>query len=226
MFALELNSNRKGAIAEAEITAAAVRCGVPVLTPVSEHGRYDLAFELAGRLHRVQCKWGGVDRDESVIVVRIGCSTYTPNGYVTSTYAEDEIDLLAVHCGELDRNFLLPARLVAGRRSIQLRLTPPLNAQRASINLAADFEFDGAVAQLERAFGWQPKGQGFESPQLHSLDSRAPHHEVGAHEFRNHFGYFMERAAAGEEILIRRRGRPHARLGPPTDRQQALDVAA
>jgi antitoxin (DNA-binding transcriptional repressor) of toxin-antitoxin stability system len=25
----------------------------------------------------------------------------------------------------------------------------------------------------------------------------------------------MQRAAAGEEILITRRGRPHARLGPP-----------
>jgi prevent-host-death family protein len=40
--------------------------------------------------------------------------------------------------------------------------------------------------------------------------------EVGAHEFRNHFGYYMERAAAGEEILIKRRGKRHARLGPPT----------
>jgi antitoxin (DNA-binding transcriptional repressor) of toxin-antitoxin stability system len=26
----------------------------------------------------------------------------------------------------------------------------------------------------------------------------------------------MERAAAGAEILITRRGKPHARLGPPT----------
>jgi prevent-host-death family protein len=38
---------------------------------------------------------------------------------------------------------------------------------------------------------------------------------VGAHEFRNHFGLYMERAAAGSEILIRRRGRPYAWLGPP-----------
>jgi prevent-host-death family protein len=39
--------------------------------------------------------------------------------------------------------------------------------------------------------------------------------EVGAHKFRNHFGYYMERAAAGTEILIRRRGKLYARLGPP-----------
>jgi prevent-host-death family protein len=38
---------------------------------------------------------------------------------------------------------------------------------------------------------------------------------VGAHEFRNHFGYYMERAASGQTILIRRRGKPFASLGPP-----------
>jgi len=39
--------------------------------------------------------------------------------------------------------------------------------------------------------------------------------EVGAHEFRNRFGLYMERAAAGGTILIRRHGRPYACLGPP-----------
>jgi prevent-host-death family protein len=39
--------------------------------------------------------------------------------------------------------------------------------------------------------------------------------EVGAHEFRNRFGLYMERAAGGTEFLIRRHGRPYARLGPP-----------
>ncbi len=37
---------------------------------------------------------------------------------------------------------------------------------------------------------------------------------VGAHQFRNHFGYYMERAEAGEEILVTRRGRPTVRLVP------------
>jgi prevent-host-death family protein len=40
--------------------------------------------------------------------------------------------------------------------------------------------------------------------------------DVGAHEFRNHFGHYMERAAAGEEILIRRRGKPYALLSSPS----------
>jgi prevent-host-death family protein len=38
---------------------------------------------------------------------------------------------------------------------------------------------------------------------------------LGAHEFRNHFGWYMERAAAGETFMITRRGRPYARLIPP-----------
>jgi prevent-host-death family protein len=37
---------------------------------------------------------------------------------------------------------------------------------------------------------------------------------VGAHEFRNHFGYYLERAADGHEVLVSRRGRPYVRLLP------------
>ena len=45
-----LTTNQKGAIAEAEIAAAAVRTGVPVLRPMAEHGRYDLVFEIGRSL--------------------------------------------------------------------------------------------------------------------------------------------------------------------------------
>jgi len=48
---------------------------------------------------------------------------------------------------------------------------------------------------------------------------------VGAHLFRNHFGYWMERAAGGDEILITRRGRRYARLCPPDPRLATTDTA-
>jgi prevent-host-death family protein len=38
---------------------------------------------------------------------------------------------------------------------------------------------------------------------------------MGSHEFRNRFGHHLERAAAGESLLITRHGTPLARLGPP-----------
>ena len=40
---------------------------------------------------------------------------------------------------------------------------------------------------------------------------------LGAYEYRQKFGWYMERAAAGESFLITRRGKPYARLSPPHD---------
>jgi antitoxin (DNA-binding transcriptional repressor) of toxin-antitoxin stability system len=40
---------------------------------------------------------------------------------------------------------------------------------------------------------------------------------VGAHEFRNHFGWYMQRATGGESFLVKRRGKPYVRLGPATE---------
>jgi hypothetical protein len=52
-----MTTDQKGAIAEAAITAAAIRLGVGVYRPLFEGGRYDLIFEVGETLLRVQCKW-------------------------------------------------------------------------------------------------------------------------------------------------------------------------
>ena len=208
-----LSNDRKGAIAETKIAAAATELDIPVLRPIVEHARYDLAFEIERKILRVQCKWGALDRDGAVIKVRVGGCWLSPTaGYVRSSYAEDEIDLLAVYCGELDRCYLLPVALVAGRAAIQLRLRPPKNGQRACINLASDFEFDGAVAQLVEHLNGIQRARG--SSPLSSTPSPPETLDVGAHQFRNHFGYYLERAADGHEVLVSRRGRPYVRLVP------------
>jgi len=41
-------------------------------------------------------------------------------------------------------------------------------------------------------------------------------------EYRQKLGWYMERAAAGESFLITRRGKPYARLCPPS---QQLDLS-
>jgi PD-(D/E)XK endonuclease len=89
----------KGAIAEIKIAAAAVELGVPVLRPMQEHGRYDLAFEIAGELLRVQCKWGHFDAHGRVVKVNLTSSWCTPTGYGRRTYGVGEIDLVAVYSG-------------------------------------------------------------------------------------------------------------------------------
>ena len=162
-----MNSNVKGAVAEQAIVLAAMKAGIPVLRPVADHGRTDLALDINGHLLRVQVKWGRLSKAGDVVIVLLRTSRCTTHGHVRGTYGEGEVDLFAVHCGELDRSFLLPAGEFVGRQHVTLRLTPARNGQRACITLADDFTFDGAVAQLARARRWQRRGQGFESPQLH-----------------------------------------------------------
>jgi prevent-host-death family protein len=211
-FVQSETGNHKGAVAEAKIVAAAIELGIPVLKPIAEHGRYDLAFEILGRLLRVQCKWA--NRRGDVIVVHLGGSYLSPSGYVRSTYGPHEIDLVAAYCADVGDCYLLPIKLVAGRHMIHLRLAPPKNHQRAALTWAVDYQFAGAIAQLgERGHGMaevvgsSPTGSTVDSPIEDGI-------QVGAHEFRNRFGWYMERAAAGEKFLITRRGKQYVRLLP------------
>jgi prevent-host-death family protein len=207
--------NHKGNVAELAIATEAARLGLSVLKPLTEHERYDLVLGVAGRLYRVQCKWG--KRCEGGIEVRLRSSYHSPTrGYVITTYDESEVDFIAVYCGDLERSYLLPVKLIASRSMIFLRLERPKNNQRAALNWAAEYDFPGAVAQLaERSDGIRKAGGSNPPSSTRGADVPRPvGEEVGAHIFRNHFGYYMERAAAGTEILIRRRGKPYARLGP------------
>ncbi len=39
---------------------------------------------------------------------------------------------------------------------------------------------------------------------------------VGSNPFRDKLGYWMERVAAGDQVLVTHRGRPRVRLSPAT----------
>ncbi len=214
-----LDSNHKGNIAEAAIVAEAVKLGILVLRPQIEHGQYDLVFELGARFLRVQVKWARLVED--VVVVDFQRYRWSSRGPIRKrSYTEDEIDVVAAYCGDLDQAFLLPKSLVVNRSGARLRLRPTKNGQRAGLNWASDYSFSGAVAQLERAPAWHAGGHGFESRQLHS---RKPVEQtmrtVGAHDFRSRLGYYMQLAAASEEIAVTRRGKPYVRLLPSEEHQ-------
>jgi prevent-host-death family protein len=208
-FVPELTSNQKGNIAEAEIAAAAMRLGIGVLRPIVEHGRYDLALEVGTRLLRVQCKWARRERD--VIVINLVGFRFTSTGNVRTKYSAAEIDAVAAYCNETDQCYLLPADLVAGMSAIHLRLAPPKNGQRACLNWARDHELAGAIAQLEERCRGTAEVAG-SSP---ASSTPGPVATLGVNECRQKFGWYVERAAAGESFLITRRGKPYARLSPP-----------
>jgi prevent-host-death family protein len=127
------------------------------------------------------------------------------------SYSGAEVDAIGVYCPDLDDCFPLPIELVAGQWAVQLRLAPARNGQRAALHFAEKHRL-GAVAQLAERRHGMAEAEG--SNPSSSIAEAAPILAVGAHGLRNRFGCCMERAAAGAEISISRRGRPSARLCP------------
>jgi hypothetical protein len=210
-----LSTNQKGVIAETAIELAAAKCGIAVYRPLSGHSRADLIFEIGRYIYRVQVKWGHLNLAKDCVVAHTGGYRLSSRGAVRTTYSELEIDLFAIYCGELDRSFLLPPELFAERHAVQLRLTPARNNQLACINLAEQYDFAGAVAQLgERCHGMaEVRG----SSPLSSTSSSSPEPTVitvGSNPFRDRLGYWMDVVAAGQEVIVTRRGRPRLRLTP------------
>jgi prevent-host-death family protein len=217
------DSNQKGNVAELAIAKEAASLGLSVLKPLTEHERYDLVLAIAGRLLRVQCKWGA--RKGDVVCVRVSSCYHSPTrGYVKATYDPGEVDLIAVYCGELDSCYLLPASLVAGQGTIHLRLGPARNNQRAALNFATTYEFQGAIAQLEERLTGSQEAEG-SSPSSStsaisaSLADRDDFADlkcvVGMDEFYAKLAQYVRRAESGGEVEITRWGRPVARLCPP-----------
>ena len=207
-----MNPNLRGVITESAIANEAVRLGFAVLVPAFGAPRCDMVLEREGRLLRVQCK--SAYQREGVVVVRAITNRRTATGYLRGTYTSGEIDLIAAYCPELKRCFAVPIDEFGASGQLCLRLKPPRNGQRAGLHFADDYDF-GAIAQLEEHFAGS-EGVVGSSPTSSTPRTGAPEAPVcvGSHEFRNHFGWYMERAAAGEELLVTHRGRPRIRVAP------------
>jgi prevent-host-death family protein len=205
------DQNIKGNVAELAIAAEAARLGLTVLMPMTEHERYDLVLGIAGRLLRVQCKWGSCDGE--TIQVRLTSAYHSPTrGYVTRTYTPDEVDAVATYCEATGKCYLLPIERVAGLGLFTLRLLPARNNQRASLNFAAEYEFPGAVAQLEERVAGSDEVRG--SSPLSSTTQDVVTDGVGMDRFYARLAHHVRRAEAGGEVVVTRRGRPVARLVP------------
>ncbi len=133
-----LSSNQKGAIAEASITAAAIKLGIGVLRPLSDGLRHDVVFDAGGSLLRVQCKWAA--RSADVVVVNCRTARRGPSGYIRSVYGRDEIDLIVAYCAELDRCYALPPEIFDGHAEVNLRCAPTRNSQSVGVKWARDYE--------------------------------------------------------------------------------------
>ena len=202
------------------VAKAAALAGLGVLMPMTEHGRYDMAFAVGDRILKVQCKCA--TRKGDCLVVRLVASRRCAEGYKRTRYWRNEIDLVAAYSDELDECYLIAIEEIEGMTAFQMRLTPARNNQQAAINFAADYEFTGAVAQLEERVHGMHEVRG-SSPLSSISGSSSTPTTVGAEEFGYRYARFLQRAAGGEEFVVTRRGRPMARISPPELPQQ-LDL--
>ncbi len=133
----EHNPNHKGNVAELAIAKEAAGLGLSVFAPLTEHERYDLIIGVAGRLLRVHCKWGRKRKD--VVLAKLSRSRRGPDGFIRERYSASEVDAFGIYCGDLDECFLVPIEVVGGQWSLQLRLQPTRNGQRASLHFAEKY---------------------------------------------------------------------------------------
>ena len=152
-----LTTDQKGAVAELAIARAAAELGIGVWGSYTVE-RYDLICDLRPRLVRVQCKWA--TRRGDTISIPCYANRRGRDGLLRTFYSPEEIAAFAGYCADLDRCYFLSLERFARQSSIQLRLAPTKNNQRAGVNWAKDFEFTatlgprGAIAQLgERRAG-------------------------------------------------------------------------
>jgi len=141
-----MTSDQKGVIAETAVIHAAAKLDVPVLKPVNDGLRYDLAFDLGHRILRVQCKWAA--RRGDCIIVNSRTCRRGRDGFIRSTYSPDDVDLVAAYCADVDSCYAIPIGRLAGRPSIALRLAPTKNNQQKGVNWAGDYEFAAKLSQL------------------------------------------------------------------------------
>jgi hypothetical protein len=97
---VELSTDQRGSLAEVVVAHHAARLGIGVLWPLTSGLRYELAFEIGGRLYRVQCKTAS--RQGDIIVIKCRSCRRTADGYDRRSYSSDDVDLVAGYCAELD----------------------------------------------------------------------------------------------------------------------------
>jgi hypothetical protein len=141
-----LTTDQKGAIAELAIAREAAELGVGVFKPLTDGERYDLIFDFRPQLMRVQCK--RASRLGDVLVVRCRSCRRTREWLLHRRYTAHEIDAIAAYSGELRRAYFVPFDLLAGRSTLQLRLSPSRNNQQLGINWAEDFALEARLTAL------------------------------------------------------------------------------
>jgi len=133
------DSNTKGQISEAAITARLLQAGYIVLIPYGGTQRYDLVIEKTdGQFWRIQCKSAWID--EGGTVLKFDTANHNVTGKKRDwRHYRGQCEYFALYSVELDKVYLVPVDEVGTTRA-HLRLMPAKNHQEKNVRWAQNYE--------------------------------------------------------------------------------------
>ncbi len=106
-----MNTKHKGDIAEQAAVLHALKRGWGVLRPVGDNLSYDLVFDIAGRLVKVQVKSAWMDRKSRNHVVDIRRTKTNRRRMLREEYSESDFDFALVYLQEKDCFYVFPVKV-------------------------------------------------------------------------------------------------------------------
>lgn len=128
-----MTNHDKDLMACCKVEMRALILGAVVSRPTTDFARYDRVIDWGGKLYRAQIKYVscGASNCQGSVLLHLSKGS-------RPCYTAAEIDALLVYVAPSDQLCWFGPEIFAGRSSLQIRFTPPLNNQKKCL-MASDY---------------------------------------------------------------------------------------
>jgi hypothetical protein len=106
-----MDTKLKGDLAEQAAVLEALKRGWGVLRPVGDRLPYDLAFDVEGKLVRIQVKYAWADKQTGNYVADTRRTKTNRREMIRSTYSADDFDFALVFIEDVSVFYILPVQV-------------------------------------------------------------------------------------------------------------------
>lgn len=136
-----IDTKQTGLVAELTIQLALLKQGYTVLMPLGDKNRYDLVVEVGGTFLKVQVKSARlIEGAIEANLYRVLKIHGEKDRFHHVAYSENEVDIFALYCAEIDKICLVPYQEVKDQKNIRLRVDKPVSGQQLKIRYASDYD--------------------------------------------------------------------------------------
>jgi hypothetical protein len=126
---LAINTKARGDIAEQAAVLEALKRGWEVLRPLGDRLPYDMAFDVAGSLFKIQVKHSWFDPNRGNYVVDSRRTKTNRREMVRTRYSTEDFDFALVYVAEVNLFYVFPASVFTEYAS-EIHLVESLKRQR------------------------------------------------------------------------------------------------